>query len=478
MVELLDKRRMFPIETRFGCNNGGERMTAKIRSERMGYEPVGKLLLQFSIPAIVGMVASALYNIVDRMFIGHTVGPQGIAAITVAFPFFLTIISTGMLIGVGSSSQISRNLGKEDYKKARRVMGNGVMAIVFFSILVMAGGFYFMDDLMRLCGASDAVMPLTNEYMSIILWGVPFQLTSFCLNYFIRAEGHPRYAMWTLILGAVANVILDWVFIVHFKMGVAGAALGTVIGQFLASCWVMSFYLRKVGDLHFSVKCFKPDFPILKEMGAVGFPPAMMEMFFVIVMILFNRILVDLGGDMAISAMGIFFSLDSLIFLPVVGIGEGVQPIVGFNYGAGNYDRCRVAVKLALAAGMLFFLSTFAIAQIFPRQLAMLFNKDSEELITLTVRAMRIGYLGMPVASIAIITGFVFQALGKAKQSLILNLCRQIFFLIPPLVILPPLLGTDGVWASFPIVDAGGGILGAFMIRAEMKRWNSLKKIV
>lgn len=448
-------------------------MTSVDRSERMGYEPIGRLLLQFSIPAIVGMVASALYNIVDRMFIGHAVGPNGIAAITVAFPFFLVIISTGILIGVGSSSQISRALGSGKPERAQKVMGNGFMAMVISSVLVVAVGFIFMDDLMALCGASPIIMPMTKEYMSIILWGVPFQLIGFCCNYFIRAEGHPRYAMGTLILGAFANIVLDWIFIVKMGMGVKGAALGTVLAQFGAACWVIAFYMRGVGQLRFVRSAFNLDRSILVEMAAVGFSPFMMEMFFVVVMVLFNRTLSRLGGEMAISAMGIFFSLDSILFMPAIGIGEGAQPLVGYNYGAGNFDRVRRTVYLAMAASVTFFICSLMVAQVFPRQLTMLFNKDSQELISMTVRAMRIGYLGLPMAGVAIISGFVFQALGKAKQSIILNLCRQFFFLLPPLLLLPPIFGVDGVWATFPIVDIGGGILGWFMIRAEMKRWNS-----
>ncbi|SMG23399.1 MATE family efflux transporter [Dethiosulfovibrio salsuginis] len=448
-------------------------MTSVERSERMGYEPIGRLLLQFSIPAIVGMVASALYNIVDRMFIGHAVGPNGIAAITVAFPFFLLIISTGILIGVGSSSQISRGLGAGNPERAQKVMGNGFIAMVVSSVLVVTVGFTFMDDLMRLCGASPIIMPMTKDYMSIVLWGVPFQLIGFCCNYFIRAEGHPRYAMGTLILGAFANIVLDWIFIVKMGMGVKGAALGTVVAQFGAACWVIAFYVRGVGQLRFVRSAFRPDRSILTEMAAVGFSPFMMEMFFVMVMILFNRTLSRLGGEMAISAMGIFFSLDSILFMPAIGIGEGAQPLIGYNYGAGNFERVRKTVYLAMGAAVGFFICSLIVAQAFPRQLTMLFNKDSQELISMTVRAMRIGYLGLPMAGIAIISGFVFQALGKAKQSIILNLCRQFFFLLPPLLLLPPFFGVDGVWATFPIVDVGGGVLGWFMVRAEMKRWNN-----
>ncbi len=446
-------------------------MTSNDRSERMGYEPVGRLLFQFSVPAIVGMVASALYNIVDRMFIGHAVGPNGIASITVAFPFFLFIISSGILIGVGSSSQISRNMGEGRVERAQRVMGNGLLSIVVLSVAVMVTGFLFMEQIMRLCGASPILLPMTSAYMDIILWGVPFQLIGFSCNYFIRAEGYPRYAMGTLILGAVANVVLDWLFIVKMGMGVRGAALGTVLAQFLAACWVLAFYLRGVGGLRLVPSALRPDRRILFEMGAVGFSPFMMEMFFVLVMVIFNRTLSRLGGEMAISAMGIFFSLDSILFMPAIGIGEGAQPLIGYNYGAGNFDRVRRTIMLAMVAAISFFTCSLVVAQVFPRHLTMLFNRESQELIDLTVRAMRIGYIGIPLAGITIISGFVFQALGKARQSIILNMCRQFIFLLPPLFILPLFFGIDGVWASFPIVDFGGGVLGWFMVRAEMNRW-------
>jgi len=446
-------------------------MTSKERSERMGSDPIWRLLFQFSLPAIVGMVASALYNIVDRMFIGHAVGPNGIAAITVAFPFFLLVISTGILVGVGTSSQISRRLGENDQDRAELAMGNGFLAILVSSVVLMVLAFFFMEELMYLCGASETLMPLTRSYMSVILWGVPFQLISFCCNYFIRAEGHPRYAMWTLILGACANVFLDWVFIVKMGMGVKGAALGTVLAQLGAACWVLLFYLKGMGELRFTRESFRPRKRIMAEMIAVGFSPFMMEMFFVFVMVIFNRTLSRLGGELAVSAMGIFFSLDSLLFMPAVGIGEASQPIIGYNYGAGNFDRVKKTVGMAMASAVIFFLCSLIVAELFPRQMAMLFNKESEPLLDLAERAIRIGYIGAPLAGVAIISGFVFQALGKAKQSLILNICRQVIFLLPPLFILPPLMGVDGVWLSFPIVDVGGGILGWYMVRAEMRRW-------
>ncbi|PIE55140.1 MAG: MATE family efflux transporter [Dethiosulfovibrio peptidovorans] len=444
-------------------------MSLKSRSSRMGQEPVGWLLFQFSIPAIVGMVASALYNIVDRMFIGHVVGSRGLAAVTVTFPFFLFIIASGILIGVGTSSQISRALGEGRHDWAQAAMGNGIMAMMGASILVISVGAVFMDDLMRLCGATPALMPMIRSYLEVILWGVPFQLVSFCGNYFIRAEGHPRHAMWTLILGAGGNVVLDWLFIVRMNMGVRGAALGTVLAQVVASLWVLSFYVRRMGGL--DLREIRPQRDIMVEMVTVGFSPCMMEMFFVLIMVVLNRTLSRLGGEVAVSAMGIFFSLDSLLFMPVVGIGEGAQPLIGYNYGAGKFDRVSRTVFLAMTAAVVFFLGSLVVAETVPHLLVRLFNDDNRSLADLAVRAIRIGYAGAPMAGVAIISAFFFQALGKARQSLALNLCRQVLFLLPPLILLPPLMGVDGAWLSFPIMDVGGGLMGGWMVRSEMARW-------
>lgn len=446
-------------------------MVSKERSKLMGTEPIGRLLFQFSAPAIVGMVASALYNIVDRMFIGHTVGAAGIGAIAVSFPFSIFIMSSGILIGVGSSSQISRYLGERKLKKAQRVLGNGLLSILAFSFVIMAFGFSFMDPVMELCGASKALLPMASSYMYIVLFGLPFHLVGFGCNYFIRAEGHPRYAMGTLILGALSNVALDWLFILKMGMGVKGAALGTALAQVMAACWVMAFYWRKIGEMPLVRSAFIPNRKILWNMIAIGSSPFMMEMFFMVVMVIFNRTLNRLGGDLAISAMGIFFSLDSMLFMPAMGIGEASQPIIGYNYGAGNFHRVRKTVLMACGTIITVFLCSLFVAEVFPRFLTSLFNREDQDLIDLTVRAMRIGYLFMPLSGITVISGFMFQALGKAKQSILLNMSRQFLFLLPPILILPPIFGIDGVWATFPIVDLGGGILAFFMLRAEMRRW-------
>lgn len=446
------------------------------RSERMGTGSIPRLLLHFAAPAITGLVAHALYNIVDRIFVGHTVGPSGIAAITVAFPFMITVMSFGILVGVGSSSLISIFLGERRKAEAERVIGNALTLLAGGSIFLVVAGYLFLDPILLLSGASRTIIPQARSYLGIILAGIPFSSLSFGFNYFIRAEGHPRYAMFTLILGALLNTILDAVLIIHFDMGLQGAAIATVISQATAALWVSLFYWRGKGSLAISLNNLGIEWAVTRRILAIGFPPFLLEMTFVLTLSLVNRMVHYHGGDMGISAVGIFFSLDSLLFLPVIGIGEGVQPLIGYNFGSGDHSRVIHAVKLALLWAFAFFSLSFCIIMFFPGQLVSLFNRESFELMEMTVRGMRISYLCLPLLSVTIITGFTLQSLGKARASLLLNLCRQVVFWIPFIIILPVFLGLDGVWMSFPISDALGSILASFILWKQIRGLGSVNE--
>lgn len=446
------------------------------KTERMGSRPIPELLLHFAAPAITGLVVNALYNIVDRIFVGHAVGPAGIAAITVAFPFMMGVIAYCILVGVGSSSLISIFLGEKKTGKAEDVLGNGILLIILGGILCSLGGAFSLDGILRVSGASSSILPYARTYLGTILWGIPFSSISMGFNYFIRAEGRPDHAMFTLIIGAVFNIILDWLFIIVFSMGIAGAALATVIAQMAASLWAASFYFRHRGNVRIYVRSLFPKWEILKKILVIGASPFLMEITFTFILILMNRVMRAYGGDMAISAVGIFFSLDSLLFLPVLGIGEGLQPLVGYNYGAKVYARVIHAVKLALLGAIGFFLLSFTIIMVVPEPLVHLFNTTNNELISMTVRGMRLGYMGLPMVAIAIIGSFTLQALGKARESLILNLARQFLFFIPSLVFLPKFIGLDGVWLSLPVADVLGGLLGGIILKREIKKMRKKEK--
>jgi putative MATE family efflux protein len=306
--------------------------------------------------------------------------------------------------------------------------------------------------------------------MNIIIWGVPFALMSFGFNYFIRAEGHPRYAMFTLIFGAILNTILDAVFILHFSMGLKGAALATVLSQLASALWVILFYINSKGALRITRKNMLLKGEITRNIIAIGFPPFLLEMTFVIVLSLLNKVIRSYGGDLAISAVGIFFSLDSLLFLPVIGIGEGVQPLIGYNYGSGDHHRVVHAIKLAMLWAFGFFFLSFSVIMLFPEPLVSLFNRDNVELMEMTVRGMRIAYLALPLLSVTIITGSTLQAMGKARISLALNLTRQVVLWIPLMVLLPRVFGLDGVWMSIPVSDGLGAILSSFILRSQIRQ--------
>lgn len=439
------------------------------RPERMGTEPVLKLIIGFALPSVTGMLANALYNIVDRIFVGRVVGSEGLAAISVCFPFMLFVFSLCLLFGVGAAPLIAMALGKHDSPRAERVLFNATLAVFVTASLVGLGSSFFMDTILRLSGASEALLPLAREYLRIILWGVPFSMLAFTLNFCIRAEGRPAYAMGTQILGALANIVLDAILIVGMNMGVAGAAWGTILSQGIAAIWVFSFYWRRLGVLRFHAASCKFDFNILKKNMMLGLSPFLTELSFTIFFMMFNSALQRHGGDIAVSALGAFMGWDSLLFLPVIGIAEAVQTLFAYNYGAKLMQRVGEALKGALIMAESYFALSCLAVYFGAEWMVKSFSTDAE-LIAIAAPGARISYAGVFFVGIALIANSFFQGLGRAKISLILSLCRQLVFLIPPILILPELFGVVGVWYCFPTVDIGGGILALWLLLREYKR--------
>jgi putative MATE family efflux protein len=438
----------------------------------MGKGSIPLLLLHFSLPAIAGLVANALYNIVDRIFVGHYVGPEGIGALSVAFPFMVAISAVTALVGTGGASLLSRLLGENRRRRAERGLANALLLLLIGGGILCLLGSLFPEQLLRLSGSTESLLPLAGEYFSVILWGVPFWVTSMGMNHLIRSEGAPRYAMVTLFLGAGGNVILDWIFIAKLGMGITGAALGTVLAQGLAFIWVFLFYLGpwKVSVFRLYLRNLLPKWILVRQILAVGLSPFLLELAFTLLMGIFNTLLGKYGGDLAIASMGIFFSLDALLYLPPIGIGEGLLPIIGYNFGAKNYPRVRRAVGLALAGCVGLFTCNFLAVMFFAPQMAALFSSSSPELITLTARSLRIGYAAVPGAAVGIITTFTLQALGKARLSILISLSRMALFLVPAALILPRFFGVDGVWMSFPLADFVQVIFSGWFLLREMRR--------
>ncbi|MDR3231776.1 MAG: MATE family efflux transporter [Synergistaceae bacterium] len=437
--------------------------------ERMGAEPIPKLIVTFALPSITGMLANALYNIVDRIFVGRLVGPGALAAISICFPFMLFLMALCLLFGVGAAPLMTIALGEKDSARAERVMGNATVAVLAMAVMITTAGHLSIDGLLRISGASEALLPQAREYMRIILWGVPFSVTAFTLNFCIRAEGRPAFAMGTQVLGALGNIVLDAVFIGDMRMGIAGAAWGTIISQALAALWAGSFYFRRRGVLRFRPANLIPRPALLLRIVSLGLSPCMAELSFTLFFILFNHALHACGGDIAVSAMGAFMGWDSLLFLPVIGMGEAVQTIFAYNWGAHLFGRVLEALKWALAMASSYFLVSAVTVYFLAERMLLLFTNDAE-LLRIAAAGARISYAGVQFVGIALIVTSFFQGLGRAAICLTLSLARQLVLLIPAILILPKLFGLTGVWSCFPAVDAGGGLLALFFLLREYRR--------
>ena len=435
----------------------------------MGEEKVSKLLLSFALPAVLGMVAGAIYNIVDRIFVGQFVGSAGLAAISTAFPTMILMFAFSLLIGVGGSSRVAILRGAKKQRPAEQALATTLMLLMLVGIIGMILSLFAVEPLLRVSGASDAILPIASVYLKVILLGGPLALVGHGINSLIRACGSPKYAMATQIVGAVGNVILDAFFIVGMNMGVTGAALGTVIAQGMATILGVSFFFLKESPLRIRLHfILRPRFKVIKKICAVGSAPFFVEISFVLFMTLMNQTIYKYGGDDGLSAMGIFFSLDSMFFMPAMAIGEAMQPIVGYNYGAGKPQRVIETIKKALTLVTGFYIVSAILAEIFAENLIRLFTSDPA-LIAIGVPGMRIGYLGIVFFGMTIITNSALQGLGKAKESLILSLIRHIAFMFLLMIILPRIFGMLGVWLSFPLGDALGCVLAYLFLRRLIK---------
>lgn len=443
------------------------------RSKQLGEESIGKLLIKFSIPAIVGMIVNALYNIIDRVFIGRGVGKLALSGVTVTFPISTIIMAFGMLVGIGCAALISIKLGQQKKEEAEHILGNAFTLIIIISLIVTTLGLIFLEPMLLKFGASKETLPYAKEYIRIILIGVIFQNIGFGLNNTIRSEGNPRVAMFTMLIGGVLNTILDPIFIFVFNMGTKGAAIATVISQTVNTIWVLSYFFSKRSVLKIRYKNLKLDSKVIKSIFAIGMSPFSMQIAASIVTIISNRSLVKYGGDLALGAMGVIMSIVMLVLMPIFGINQGCQPIIGYNYGAKKYNRVKKALKLAILAATTITTTGFIIIQLFPKQLISIFNKDPQ-LVAIGVHGIRIYLFMLPIIGFQIVSSNYFQAIGKAKISMFLSLSRQVIILIPLLLILPRIFELNGVWIAGPSADAISSIVTAIFLFIEIRHLNEL----
>lgn len=436
------------------------------KSDFLGKEKISKLLFKLSAPVIIGMLVQALYNVVDTFFVGQAYGTESVQAIgglAIAFPIQMIIMAFGVVLGTGGSSIISRALGAKELEKAERTLGNVFSMSLILSILIATPCLFYLDVILNIFGATPGIMPYATEYLEYIILGGIFFVFGIAVQNIVRAEGNARLAMNAMLIGAGLNILLDPVFMFGFGMGVQGAAIATVLSQAVSSVWLLQYCVKGKGAVHFKSRYLRPDLSIVKEIGSIGVGPFVMQASASIMMIFVYNALAAYGGDVAVAVFGVIIKVNSFIFLPLLGMSFGLQPIVGYNYGAKKFGRIAEAVKLTLIATMAFGTFGLLVIYLFTEQILGIFSADPQYL-DVGIHAARLMLLGMPLIGLNIVSMTVFQALGKARPSFLLSLSRQVLFLIPLVLILPGFYDLDGVWAAYPISDVLSFLLSGYLL--------------
>ncbi|MBP3286545.1 MAG: MATE family efflux transporter [Prevotella sp.] len=420
----------------------------------LGTKPVGQLLMQYALPAIVAMTASSFYNIIDRAFIGQVVGPEAIAGLGITFPFMNLSAAFGAAVGVGASTCISVKLGQRDYKTAQYLLGNTVTLNLIIGFLFMAVCLVFLDPILRFFGASDVTLPYAREFMIVILLGNIITHMYFGMNAVLRAAGKPRHAMYATLFTVGMNIFLVIAFVWWFRWGIRGAALATVTSQTMALCWQMWVFSDKRELLHLRKGIYKLKINLVKNIISIGISPFLMNATSCVIVIVMNNQFVRYGGDMAVGAYSIANSVVMVLFMFVMGMIQGMQPIVGYNYGAEHFDRMFRCLWLTIATATTILLIGWTVSMLFPEQIARVFTTDST-LIDIAARGIKLNMIVFfVVGAQAVITNF-FQCIGKVKISIFLSLSRQLILLLPMAYIFPFFWGLDGVWYSMAASDFG-----------------------
>ena len=435
----------------------------------LGTENIGKLLMQYAVPAIIAMTASSLYNMVDSIFIGHGVGTMAISGLALTFPLMNLAAAFGSLVGVGAATLISVKLGQKDYDTAQRVLGNvfvlNILLGVAFTVVVIA----FLDPILYFFGGSDETVGYARDYMQIILLGNAVTHLYLGLNAVLRSSGHPQKAMYATIATVIINTILDPVFIYGFGWGIRGAAIATIVAQVLSLIWQLRIFSNKDELLHFHRGIFRLRRKIVIDSLAIGMSPFLMNLAACFIVIVINQGLKRYGGDLSIGAFGIVNRLVFIFVMIVMGLNQGMQPIVGYNYGAQKIDRVKHTLRLGIIVGVLITSSGFIICELFPHTVSAIFT-DSDELIDMASSGLRICTLMFPFVGAQIVISNFFQSIGMAKISIFLSLSRQLVYLLPGLLLLPPLYGVKGVWISMPVSDGLAFVTAVVILMVYIKK--------
>lgn len=454
-------------------------MKKAIDQQKLGTESISKLLVSYAAPAIIAMASSSIFNIVDSVFIGHAVGSMALSALAVAMPLMNILSAFGAMVGIGSASMVSIRMGQERKGEAFKILGNLVLMNVITGLILSVVGLLFLDKILILFGASPETLPYARDFMSIILVGNVVTHLYLGLNEVLRASGYPLRSMSVMLTAVAVNICLNPLFLFVFEWGVRGSALATVIAQVTALTVEMFHYTNPKSYLHFRRDIFRLRGYIVKDVLSIGLAPLLMNLCTCVVVIFINSALLKYGGDIYVGAYGIVNRIVMLFIMVIGGFNQGMQPIVGYNYGACRFDRVLRALWMTIGCAVAVMSVACLLSQLIPEQIASLFvgDKDehADELISIAATAMRTVMIIFPIVGFQIVASNFFQYIKRAKRAIVLSLTRQLIFLVPLLWILPDIYGTDGVWLSMPIADGLASLLAAVLLFFEVRRLRGMQ---
>lgn len=449
----------------------------KNKHQFMGSEKITKLLIQFSLPAIIGMIVNALYSIVDRIYIGNIkdVGHFAIAGVGLTFPVTIFVFAFAVLIGLGGATNISLNLGKKQKDEAEHYLGNAICYGTIISTVIAIFVLFFMNGLVEKLGGSENTSKYTIEYLRIVAIGFPATIVGYVANAGIRSDGNPKMSMVTLLIGAIINIVLDPIFIFGMDMGVAGAAWATIISQYISALWTIYYFKSRFSGL----KLYTKDLPLkwerIRNIMAMGSAPFALQIGSSLVNYTFNHTLKIYGGDNSIGAMAIIQAIVIFLAMPIFGINQGLQPILGYNYGAKLYARVREALRKAILGASIICIFDFLIIQFLSKYFIFIFTRE-KALLDIASFGLRINTIMFPIIGFQIISSVYFQAVGKPKLSLFISLSRQIIILIPCIIVMSRMFGLTGIWFAAPTSDFISTAITFILIKKEMKSLKYLQK--
>lgn len=445
------------------------------KHQLMGTEKIGKLLLQFSMPAIIGMLVNALYNIVDRIYIGNIkdVGYLAIAGVGIVFPVIIFVFGFAILIGLGSATNVSLNLGRKNQEEAERYLGAALVYGIIVSIILAVFIYFSIEQIVHFLGGSENTSKYAIEYLKIVALGFPAALVGYVANSSIRSDGNPKMAMVTLLLGAIINIVLDPVFIFYMGMGVKGAALATIISQYISGIWAVYYFFSKFSVIKIRKEYLTITLEKIKSITLLGSAPFAIQLGSSVVNYTYNSTLKVYAGDTAIGAMAVVQAIITFVLMPIFGINQGLQPILGYNYGARLYKRVREALFKGIFGATAICVFYYIIIQFMAKDLVKIFTHE-QGLLDIASKGLRIEVFMLPIIGFQIICSIYFQAVGKPKMSLFMSLSRQIIVLIPCIIIMSKMFGAIGIWYAAPVSDFIATVLTFILIRKEL---NGLKKM-